>query len=68
MIAVKQLATAYDAMAVHHVYVPYGKNHTHVLFYFGVPNVYLVIVVDNVSASVHGYRVMNFVQIYGLTS
>ncbi len=60
------LPTTVSAIQIHHVYVPHGGNHTHVLFYFGELNTYLVLVVDNRAANVLGYRILDLGALYGL--
>lgn len=66
VIATAGLPTTVEDIEIHHSYVPHGEKHTHVLFYFGVPNTYLVIVVDNVAAQVLGYLVLDLAEKYGL--
>lgn len=66
VIAATGLPTTVSDVEIHRVYVPRGENHTHVLFSFGEPNTYLVLVVDNGAANVLGYRILDLGELYGL--
>jgi hypothetical protein len=60
------LPTTVDDLEIHHVYVAHGERHTHVLFYFGEPDTYLVLVVDNHARQVLGHRILDLRELYGL--
>jgi hypothetical protein len=62
------LPTTLDDIEIHHVYVAYGERHTHVLFWYGKPHTYLVLVLDNHAAAVLGHRVLELGKLYGLES
>jgi hypothetical protein len=66
VIATERLPTTLEAIQIHHVYVPHGDRHTHVLFNFGEPNHYLVIVIDNHAANVMGHHLLDLNEVYGL--
>jgi len=61
------LPTTTQDIEIHHVYLNGDKTFTHVLFFFGKPNVYLVLVVDHKTDSVCGYRVLDLNEEYGST-
>jgi hypothetical protein len=60
------LPTTTEDIEIHHVYVSGDKKHTHVLFYFGEPNVFLVIIVSHQPDEIMGYRLLNLNKEYGL--
>jgi hypothetical protein len=62
------LPTSLADIEIHHVYLARDESFTHVLFSWGVQNSFLAIVVDNHRAAIHGYRVLDFNKLYGLTS
>ena len=62
------LPTSSADIRIHYVYVTHDNSFTHVMFSWGVKNVFLAIIVDNRRAAIHGYRVLDFNKLYGLTS
>lgn len=56
------------AIEIHDVYLAHDDSFTHVMFSWGVKNVYLAVIVDNLLAAIHGHRVLDFNKLYGLTS
>lgn len=57
---------ALEAAELEHVYVSADGGFTHLLLAFGAPNVFLVIVVDNAKAAVHGHHRLDLKGEYGL--
>ena len=66
VLGLKRLPAKLEDLSIHHVYVPHGDQHTHVLFSFGVPNTFLVIVVDNTAKSVLGFHILDLGALYGV--
>jgi len=62
------LPTSSADIEIHYVYLAHDDSYTHVNFSWGVKNVYLAVIVDNQRAAIHGYRVLDFNKLYGLTS
>ncbi len=62
------LPTTLDEIEIHHVYVANGDRHTHVLFAFGEPDIYLALVIDNRARQVLGHRLLDLRKLYGLKS
>jgi hypothetical protein len=65
-IRVLELPTTIDDIEIHDLYLSGNKKHSHVLFFFGQPNRYLIIVIDHETDSVAGYRVLDLAAEYGL--
>jgi hypothetical protein len=53
-----ELPTTLDAIEIHQVSVGHDKRYTHVVFNYGSPNRFLVLVVDNGAATVFGHRLL----------
>lgn len=66
-IADLELPTSSEGIEIHHVYVTHDGSYTHVMFSWGVKNVFLAVVVDNQRASIHGHRLLDFNAMYGVT-
>jgi hypothetical protein len=60
------LPTTIEDIEIQHVYLNGDKTFTHVMFFFGKPNVYLVIVIDHGNDSVHGHHILDLNEEYGL--
>lgn len=65
-VAAKNISLPPAELTIAHVYVSDGDKHTHVSFYFGRPNTYLVIIVDNIAARVLGFHLLDIGKLYGL--
>lgn len=61
-----ELPISIDQLEIHHVYLSGNKQHTHVLLYFGQPNVYLIIIVQHEPDMVLGHYLQNLNEEYGL--
>lgn len=61
-----ELPTSPANIEIHHVYVTHDDSFTHVMFTWGVKNVFLAVVVDHQRAAIHGHRLLDFNEIYGL--
>jgi hypothetical protein len=59
------LPTSLDDIQIEHVYVTGDQRHTHVLHYYGIRNLYLVIVVAHDAESVLGHHFLNIDEKYG---
>ena len=66
-ITAHRLLTSWDAIEIHHVYRTGTGEFTHVLFWYGEPNVFLVVVVRNAGPEVYGHHILDFGERYGLT-
>ncbi|MFO1485995.1 MAG: hypothetical protein U1F71_21720 [Verrucomicrobiaceae bacterium] len=62
------LPTTLADIEIHHVYLSADKRHTHVLFYFGEHNRYLVIVVGHEPDAVKGHFLLDLTEEYGLAA
>ena len=62
----KRLPTTNDDIRIHYFYENGTKTYTHVLFWYGVPNVYLVIVIENEGPRIHGHHILDLNEKYGL--
>lgn len=62
------LPTTLADIEIHHIYLSGDRRHTHVLFYFGEQNRYLVIVVGHEPDAVRGHFVLDLVSEYGLVA
>ena len=60
------LPTKLADIEIHHVYLSGDRKHTHVLFYFGTPNRYLVVIVSHEPDSVRGHYLLDLNREYGL--
>ena len=60
------LPTNTQEIEIHHVYLSGDEKHTHVLFYFGEPNRYLVVVVSHEADTVMGHYVLDLNEEYGV--
>ena len=60
------LPTTVDDIEIQDVYLNGNKSHTHMMFWYGKPNVYLVIVIDHEKDSVHGHHILDLNEKYGL--
>jgi hypothetical protein len=60
------LRTTVADIEIHHVYLSGDKKHSHVLFYFGESNRYLVVVVDHETDSIEGHHLLDLNREYGL--
>jgi hypothetical protein len=58
--------TTLEDTEIHHVYLSGDKRHTHVLFYFGERNRYLIIVVAHEPDLIKGHLVLDLNYEYGL--
>ena len=67
-IADEHLSTTREDIQIHHVYVTGDERFTHVLCYYGLPDVYLIVVTIHPEDRVYGHRIMNFREEYGLPS
>ena len=63
-----QLPTSLSAIQFEHEYLAGDQQHTHILLNYGVPNLYLAIVVAHSTDSVLGHHFLNLNEKYGLTS
>jgi hypothetical protein len=61
-----RLPTTLDEIQIDYVYKSGDGKYEHILFFSGVKDVYLVVVVDLASASVHGHRLLDLNAEYGL--
>jgi hypothetical protein len=61
------LPTSREDIQIEHVYVAADQRHTHVMLHYGIPNLYLVIVVTHDTDSVLGHHFLNLNEKYGLT-
>jgi hypothetical protein len=61
-----QLPTTVEDIEIHHVYENGTGTYTHVLFWYGIPNVYLVAVIHHTGPSLYGYHVLDLNAKYGL--
>jgi hypothetical protein len=61
-----QLPTSLDAIQLENEYLAGDQQHTHILLNYGVPNLYLVIVVAHSTDSVLGHHFLNLSEKYGL--
>ena len=61
-----ELRTSLDEIEIHHVYLTGDKKHTHVLFNWGEPNLFLTIVVRHDPDLILGYYLLDLNQEYGL--
>lgn len=66
-IAHHALPTSQDDIDIEHVYVAGDERHTHVMFNWGVANLYLVVVVSHEEDSVWGHHILDLNEKYGLT-
>ena len=66
-IRLEALPTTVSRIEIHHVYLSGDCRHTHVLFYFGKNNCYLVVVVSHEPDFILGYHMLNLRKEYGLT-
>jgi hypothetical protein len=55
-----------DQLQIHHVYLNGNRTFYHVLIHYGLPNRYLVIVVDCNREAVHGHYLLDLNAEYGL--
>jgi len=62
------LPTTLADIEIHHVYLSGDRRHTHVLFYFGGHNRYLVVVVEHEPDVVRGHFVLDLDREYGLVA
>ena len=62
------LPTTLADIEIHGVYLSGDKRHTHVLFYFGEHNRYLVIVVGHEPDAVTGHLVLDLDREYGIVA
>src|SRR5262245_35058538 len=62
------LSTTLADIEIHHVYLSGDKRHTHVLFFFGERNRYLVVVIGHEPDSVKGHYLLDLNKEYGLTA
>jgi len=62
------LPTTVADIEIHHVYVSGDKRHTHVLFYFGEANCYLIVVVSHEPDVISGYHLLDLNEEYGLSA
>jgi hypothetical protein len=60
------LPTTTKDIEIHHVYRSADGLHTHVLFWYGTPNKYLVIVLDEPGRNAVGYHFLDLAEKYGL--
>ena len=60
------LPTSREDIQIEHVYVAADQRHTHVMLRYGIPNLYLVIVVAHDTYSVLGHHLLNLNAKYGL--
>ncbi len=61
-----ELGVTLESIEIHHVYLSGDQKHSHVLFYFGQPNTYLVLVVCHDTDSIKGHRLLNLNKEYGI--
>ena len=66
VIRLKRLPTSNDDIQLHNIYVNGTHTYTHVMFWYGVPNVYLVIVIENDGPRIHGHHILDLNEKYGL--
>jgi hypothetical protein len=52
------LDTTVEATEIHQVYVGHDQRYTHVVFNYGEPNRFVVVVVDNAERAVFGHRLL----------
>ncbi len=62
------LPTTMADIEIHDVYLSGDKRHTHLLFYFGEHNRYLVIVVGHEPDEVRGHLVLDLDREYGVVA
>jgi len=62
-----RLPTTVKDIEIHYVYISGDEKYEHILFFYGVKNIYLVIVVDLKNATVFGHHILNLNAQYGLT-
>lgn len=67
-IANHALPTSLDDIQIDHVYVASDQRHSHVLFQYGIPNLFLVIVVAHEADVVLGHHFLDLDEMYGLSS
>src|SRR5688500_11730088 len=61
-----KLPTTVEDIEIHHVYENGTRTYTHVLFWYGIPNVYLAAVIDHTGPSLFGYHILDLNAKYGL--
>ena len=62
------LPTTVDSIEIHHVYLSGDKRHTHVLFFYGKHNKYLVVIVDHEADAIRGHFLLDLNGEYGLVA
>lgn len=62
------LASTLKELNIQHVYLNGDKTFCHVMLYFGEPNRFLVIVTDNRNKKIHGHRILDLNEKYGIAS
>lgn len=62
------LPTSREDIQIEHVYVAADHRHTHVMLHYGIPDLYLVVVVTHDTDSVLGHHLLNLNEEYGLTT
>lgn len=60
------LPTTSEDIDIHHISVNGTNTYTHVVFGYGIPNEYLVAVIDHSGPAVYGYHLLDLNEKYGL--
>lgn len=60
------LPTSLEEIEIEHVYLAADRKHSHVMFSFGEPNRYLVLVINHQNNNVLGHHILDMNQEYGL--
>ena len=60
------LPITFDDMEIHEDYLSADEKYTHVLWFYGVKNVYLVIIINNVKGQIEGHYLLDLNVEYGL--
>ena len=60
------LPTSREQIDIHHVYVSGDQRFTHIVMHYGLPDIYLIVVTIHPQDQIHGHRIMNFREEYGL--
>jgi hypothetical protein len=59
------LPATLDSIEIQHVYLNGDQTYSHILFFFGEANQFLVIVVSHKTDTVHGYHLLDLNREYG---
>ncbi len=60
------LPTTTDDIEIHYEYVSGNQKYTHVMFFYGKPNEYLVVIIDNIEERVEGHYLLDLNAEYGV--